>query len=55
VTAEGIETLEQLEELCAAACDEGQGYYFGRPQPEELLNPLLAAGRLSLPTADRAP
>jgi diguanylate cyclase (GGDEF)-like protein/PAS domain S-box-containing protein len=31
VTAEGIETLEQLELLDSVACDEGQGYYLCRP------------------------
>jgi len=33
VTAEGIETLKQLRELQSLACDEGQGYYFAKPQP----------------------
>ena len=30
-TAEGIETLEQLEQLRAMHCTNGQGYYFSRP------------------------
>ena len=30
-TAEGVETLHQLETLRAEACDELQGYYFSRP------------------------
>lgn len=33
VTAEGIQTLKQLRELQSLACDEGQGYYFAKPQP----------------------
>nr|WP_306823089.1 EAL domain-containing protein [Pseudomonas fluorescens] len=31
VTAEGIETAEQLELLSSLTCDEGQGYYMKRP------------------------
>ena len=31
VTAEGIETSEQLDELRTLGCDKGQGYYFARP------------------------
>ena len=31
VVAEGIETIEKLNFLCAADCDEVQGYYFARP------------------------
>ncbi|PNS12789.1 bifunctional diguanylate cyclase/phosphodiesterase [Mixta theicola] len=33
ITAEGIENAEQFAELRAIACDEGQGYYLGRPMP----------------------
>jgi EAL domain-containing protein (putative c-di-GMP-specific phosphodiesterase class I) len=33
VTAEGIETEEQLAWLKALACESGQGYYFDRPLP----------------------
>jgi diguanylate cyclase (GGDEF)-like protein/PAS domain S-box-containing protein len=35
VTGEGIETAEQLDQLRALACDEGQGYYLARPQPAD--------------------
>lgn len=31
VTAEGIETKEQLEFISKTGCDEGQGYYYTRP------------------------
>lgn len=41
VTAEGIETREQLQELQAIACEEGQGYYLGRPMPVERFRLLL--------------
>jgi diguanylate cyclase (GGDEF)-like protein len=33
VTAEGIETIQQLDELVDLTCDEGQGYLFAKPQP----------------------
>jgi hypothetical protein len=33
VVAEGVETSEQYAFLRALNCEEGQGYYFGRPMP----------------------
>jgi diguanylate cyclase (GGDEF)-like protein/PAS domain S-box-containing protein len=41
VTAEGIETPSQLEALRALSCDEGQGYFFQRPQPSEVMGDAL--------------
>jgi EAL domain-containing protein (putative c-di-GMP-specific phosphodiesterase class I) len=48
VTAEGIETSKQLEELLALRCDEGHGYYFARPQPSEAVAPLVTGRRQHL-------
>lgn len=36
VTAEGVETLDQLRFLHLLRCDEGQGYFFGKPSPPEV-------------------
>ena len=33
--AEGIETTEQLQELIALGCDEGQGFLFSKPKPAD--------------------
>jgi EAL domain-containing protein (putative c-di-GMP-specific phosphodiesterase class I) len=35
VTAEGVETIEQLQLLCAKGCHELQGFLLGPPMPEE--------------------
>lgn len=40
-TAEGIETLEQLERVRAGGCAEAQGYLFCRPLPAAKLRPIL--------------
>lgn len=39
--AEGIETAEQLAEMRAAGCTEGQGYLIGRPMPASEVAMLL--------------
>jgi diguanylate cyclase (GGDEF)-like protein/PAS domain S-box-containing protein len=41
VTAEGVETIDQLLRLRALGCDYAQGYYFARPQPAADLDALL--------------
>ncbi len=41
VTAEGIETAEQLERIRLAGCDEGQGYLLGRPCSAQAFEQLL--------------
>ena len=42
VSAEGIETVEQLEALRALGCDWGQGFYFARPLPPAEARTLIA-------------
>ncbi len=41
VVAEGVETSEQLAFLTAHRCDKIQGFYFSRPLPPELCEPIL--------------
>jgi diguanylate cyclase (GGDEF)-like protein len=41
VTAEGIETNEQLRQLEALGCDLGQGFYFAKPQPGDVVGALV--------------
>lgn len=43
VTAEGVETAEQLAQLRALKCDYGQGYFFSQPLGTQAAEALLAA------------
>ena len=43
VTAEGVETAEQLEFLRRHHCDEAQGYLFSTPRPPEEMEEVLHA------------
>jgi diguanylate cyclase (GGDEF)-like protein/PAS domain S-box-containing protein len=45
VTAEGIETDDQMEHLQALQCDFGQGYLFSRPLPSAAVKELLSRDR----------
>ncbi len=45
VTAEGIETSEQLEILKALECHRAQGFYFARPMVEAAITPLVTDSR----------
>ncbi|GAB4383092.1 MAG: hypothetical protein Kow00121_44380 [Elainellaceae cyanobacterium] len=41
ITAEGVETQEQLNYLQMQGCDEGQGFYFSRPVPASSITETL--------------
>jgi EAL domain-containing protein (putative c-di-GMP-specific phosphodiesterase class I) len=41
VTAEGVETPEQLSLLRSLGCEEGQGYFFARPLEAKAAEALL--------------
>jgi diguanylate cyclase (GGDEF)-like protein len=43
ITAEGIETAEQLALLQALKCDRGQGFYFSKPLTSKSISHLLAS------------
>ncbi len=53
ITAEGIETIEQLERLTQLGCDTGQGYYLGKPQSAtEIAASIIVDFRKQLGTGD---
>lgn len=45
VTAEGVETEQQLEVVCSLGCDFAQGYLTGRPVPLDAIEERLLAQR----------
>ncbi|MGI4795720.1 MAG: putative bifunctional diguanylate cyclase/phosphodiesterase, partial [Janthinobacterium lividum] len=47
-TAEGVETLEQLQQLRLEGCSEVQGYLFSRPRPKEDIPEILDHARVVL-------
>ena len=45
-TAEGTETIEEVEMIRELGCDKIQGYYFGRPmEAADAMNLTTRAGR----------
>ncbi|MEP6878512.1 MAG: EAL domain-containing protein [Nitrosospira sp.] len=48
IIAAGVETAEQYASLLANQCDEGQGYFFGRPMEAEAFAAMLQPGALPL-------
>ncbi len=45
VVAEGVETPEEEAELRSLACDEAQGYLYGKPMPFDAFSEFLEARR----------
>ena len=50
VVAEGVETVQQLDQLKAMGCDAAHGYYLSKPLPGEAIPSLLSST-----FADKAP
>jgi len=47
--AEGVQTIEQLNYLINVNCDYLQGYYLGKPEPEESIGRIIERGSILLP------
>jgi diguanylate cyclase (GGDEF)-like protein len=47
-TAEGVETIEQFNQMVAEGCNEAQGYLFSRPVPATGIASILMAWRTGL-------
>lgn len=45
--AEGVDHPDQAEALRGMGCDLAQGYYYGRPQPVDVIERLLKRGRVA--------
>jgi len=54
VTAEGIETVEQVELLKSLGCDQLQGFFFGKPMPADRVASEVLARFRDPPLADAA-
>ncbi|MBL1198009.1 MAG: GGDEF domain-containing protein [Nostoc sp. GBBB01] len=48
ITAEGVETQEQLEYLKKRGCQEGQGFYFGIPATADRITEILKQNSLQI-------
>jgi EAL domain-containing protein (putative c-di-GMP-specific phosphodiesterase class I) len=50
VLAEGVETEQQLQFAHASGCEELQGFHFGRPVPESIIDAMYVSlnGNLTL-------
>lgn len=48
VTAEGVETLEQRDDLFRIGCDDLQGFIFSKAKPESEISEILQANNLAL-------
>ncbi|MBD2513699.1 bifunctional diguanylate cyclase/phosphodiesterase [Nostoc sp. FACHB-973] len=48
ITAEGVETQEQLDYLKKRGCQEGQGFYFGIPAPADRITEIVKQNSLQI-------